>query len=50
MACERSCSVSMSDRCVMSHADSFVIMLGGAGAARLTKGHCVVAALQFMNV
>jgi len=34
MACERSCSVTLSDRRVMSHYHSFVIMLGGAGAWR----------------
>jgi len=35
MACERSCSVTMFDRRVMSQYYSFVIMLG-AGATRLT--------------
>jgi len=34
MVCERSCSVTMSDRRVMSQYYSFVIMLGGASATR----------------
>jgi len=32
MACERSCSVTVSDRCVMSQNHSFAFMLGVAGA------------------
>jgi len=33
MASERSCSATMSDRRVMSQYHSFVIILGGVGAA-----------------
>jgi len=36
MACERSCSVTMFDRRVMSQYHGFVIMLGGGGATQLT--------------
>ena len=36
MACERSCSVTMSDRREMSQYDSFVLMPSGAGATRPT--------------
>jgi len=32
MASERSCSITMPDRRVMSQFDSFVIILGSAGA------------------
>jgi len=32
MACERSCYVTMSGRCVMSQYHSFALMLSGAGA------------------
>ena len=34
MASERSCSVAMSDPCVMSQYRNFVIMLGGASSTR----------------
>ena len=36
MTGEPSCSVTVSDRRVMSQCRSFVVMLGGAGATRLT--------------
>ena len=37
MACERSCSVTMSERRDMPQYDSFVIMHGGAGTTRPTS-------------